>query len=253
MIARLAAAAEIAPGERVYAGKGVHGRLVELLGRRILGEALAPETPLPREAELAQQLGSSRTAIREALKVLSAKGLVETRQKLGAKVRARRFWNLLDPDVLAWQAAEGASADFTRDLVELRRMVEPAAARLAASRRSDGELAAIEAATAQMRASLGDATAYYRADLAFHRAIFAACGNALVDRLGAIVTAVLEVSFRLQQRSLIPFEVGLAMHEQVLGAIRRQDAEGAAAAMLEIIEEARVELERASQHPEPGL
>jgi DNA-binding FadR family transcriptional regulator len=251
MSIRLAGSGEVAPEERVYAAKGVHGRLVELLGRRILGEALAPESPLPREAELAQQLGSSRTAIREALKVLSAKGLVETRQKLGARVRARRFWNLLDPDVLAWQAAEGASAGFTRDLVELRRMVEPAAARLAAERRSPEELVSIDAATARMRLSLGDATAYYRADLAFHRAIFAACGNALVDRLGAIVTAVLEVSFRLQLRSLIPFEVGLAMHERVLDAIRRQDTDGAAAAMLDIIEEARIELERASSNPEP--
>ncbi|MFO1066986.1 MAG: FCD domain-containing protein [Geminicoccaceae bacterium] len=233
-------------GARVYAARGVHGRLVELFGRRILGEALPPGALLPREAELALQEGASRTAIREALKVLSAKGLVETRQKTGTRVRPRQFWNLLDPDVLAWQAAEGTSQALTAHLVELRRMIEPAAARLAAGRRSAAELAAIEAAARAMRASLGDPAAYYEADLAFHRAIFAACGNPLVDRLGAIVAAVLEVSFRLQQRSLLPFERGLALHERVLAAIAASDAAAADAAMLDIIEAARVELDRAA-------
>jgi GntR family galactonate operon transcriptional repressor len=239
------AAGEVPVGRaRVYAARGLHGRLVEKLGRRILGESLPPGASLPREAELAQQEGASRTAIREALKVLSAKGLVETRQKLGTRVRPRRHWNLLDPDVLAWQAAEGASPTLTAHLVELRRMVEPAAARLAALRRSPNELAVIEAAAAAMRASLGDAAAYYEADLAFHRAIFAASGNPLVDRLGAIVAAVLEVSFRLQQRSLIPFERGLVLHERVAQAIAAADLAGAEAAMLDIIEAARLELDR---------
>lgn len=238
-------AGDTAGGARIYAARGVHGRLVEVLGRRILGESLPPGAMLPREAELALQQGASRTAIREALKVLSAKGLVETRQKLGTRVRPRRHWNLLDPDVLAWQAAEGSSPALTAHLVELRRMIEPAAARLAAGRRSADQLAAIMSAAAAMRASLGDSAAYYEADLAFHRAIFAASGNPLVDRLGAIVAAVLAVSFRLQQRSLIPFERGLSLHERVASAIAAADAPGAEAAMLDIIEAARVELDRA--------
>ena len=92
---------------RVYPTRGVHGRLVEQIGRRILGGELAPGAMLPREAELVQELGISRTAVREAIKVLAAKGLVESRQKLGMRVRPERAWNLLDPDVLAWQAASG--------------------------------------------------------------------------------------------------------------------------------------------------
>ncbi len=231
---------------RIYRPRGVHGRLVELLGRRIMGERLRPGSLLPREAELAQQQGASRTAIREALKVLSAKGLVETRRRLGTRVRARADWNLLDPDVLAWQAAEGGSPALTQQLVELRRMVEPEAARLAALRRSADELAAISAAAAAMRASLGDPAAYYAADLAFHRALFAASGNPLIDRLGVIVSAVLAVSFRLQQRSLLPFEHGLALHERVRDAIAAGDGPGAEAAMLDIIETARLELDRAT-------
>ena len=108
-------------------------------------------------------------------------------------------------------------------LVELRRMIEPAAARLAATRRSADQLQALAAALADMTAAVDDPLAYYRADLAFHRALFAASGNPFVDRLGAIVSAVLEVSFRLQRRSLIPMAVGLAMHGRVLDAIRARD------------------------------
>ena len=222
----------------------MHGRLVEQIGRRILGGELAPGAMLPREAELVQELGISRTAVREAIKVLAAKGLVESRQKLGMRVRPERAWNLLDPDVLAWQAASGPSPELTAHLVELRRMIEPAAARLAATRRSAEQLQALASALADMTAAVDDPLAYYRADLAFHRAVFAASGNPFVDRLGAIVSAVLEVSFRLQRRSLIPMAVGLAMHERVLAAVRARDADAAERAMDEIIEEARIELEQ---------
>ena len=222
----------------------MHGRLVEQIGRRILGGELAPGAMLPREAELVQELGISRTAVREAIKVLAAKGLVESRQKLGMRVRPERAWNLLDPDVLAWQAASGPSPELIEHLVELRRMIEPAAARLAATRRSAEQLQALASALADMTAAVDDPLAYYRADLAFHRAVFAASGNPFVDRLGAIVSAVLEVSFRLQRRSLIPMAVGLAMHERVLDAVRARDADAAERAMDEIIEEARIELEQ---------
>ena len=208
--------ATLAAGDatRIYPTRGVHGRLVEQIGRRILGGELAPGAMLPREAELVRELGISRTAVREAIKVLAAKGLVESRQKLGMRVRPERAWNLLDPDVLAWQAASGPSPELIEHLVELRRMIEPAAARLA-----------------------------------FYRAVFAASGNPFVDRLGAIVSAVLEVSFRLQRRSLLPMALGLAMHERVLAAIRAHDADTAERVMHEIIEEARIELAHATGAP----
>ena len=231
---------------RTYPTRGVHGRLVEVIGQRIVGDALAPGTDLPREVELMDEFQASRTAVREAIKVLAAKGLVESRQKRGMRVRAQDEWNLLDPDVLAWYAASSPSPELVGQMVELRRMIEPAAARLAAERRSAGELAAIEAAFAQMQAGLDDFTAYYRADLAFHRALFRASGNPFIDRLGAIVAVILEVSFRLQRRSLIPASAGLALHAPVLEAIRARDPERAEAAMLAIIDAAAIELETAA-------
>lgn len=235
-----------ADAARVYPRRGMHGRLVEAIGRRILGGELAPSAMLPREAELMQEFGASRTTVREAVKVLAAKGLVESRQRLGMRVRPRSAWNLLDPDVLAWQAAAGASPELVAHLVELRRMIEPAAARLAALRRTPEELAALEAALAAMAAAVDDPLAYYQADLAFHRAVFAASGNPFVDRLGAIVAAVLEVSFRLQRRALIPVTQGLVLHEKVAAGVRAGQAAAAERAMLAIIEAARSELERAS-------
>ena len=234
---------------RIYPTRGVHGRLVEQIGRRILGGELAPGAMLPREAELVRELGISRTAVREAIKVLAAKGLVESRQRLGMRVRPARAWNLLDPDVLAWQSASDPSPELIEHMVELRRMIEPAAARLAATRHSAEELAAISTALAGMTAAVDDPLAYYHADLAFHRAVFAASGNPFVDRLGAIVSAVLEVSFRLQRRSLLPMALGLAMHERVLAAIRAHDADTAERVMHEIIEKARIELAHATGAP----
>jgi DNA-binding FadR family transcriptional regulator len=231
---------------RTYPTRGVHGRLVEAIGQRIVGDALAPGTDLPREVELMDEFQASRTAVREAIKVLAAKGLIESRQKRGMRVRPQDDWNLLDPDVLAWYAASSPSAGLVAQMVELRRMIEPSAARLAAERRSVAELAAIERAFADMQGGLDDLVAYYRADLAFHRALFRASGNPFIDRLGAIVTVILEVSFRLQQRSLIPASTGLALHEPVLDAIRRQDPAAAERAMLAVIEAASVELATAA-------
>ncbi len=231
---------------RTYPTRGVHGRLVELIGQRIVGDALAPGTALPREVELMDEFQASRTAVREAIKVLAAKGLVESRPKRGMRVRVQDDWNMLDPDVLAWYAASGPSAELVAQMVELRQMIEPAAARLAAERRTRAQLRAIEAAFAGMRAGLDDLVAYYRADLAFHRALFRASGNPFIDRLGAIVEVILEVSFRLQRRSLIPAAAGLALHEPVLVAIRARDAGRAEAAMLAIIEAAALELRTAT-------
>jgi DNA-binding FadR family transcriptional regulator len=89
--------------ERAYPGRGLHGRVIRELGLRIVGGALPPGSSLPNEDELGAELGVSRTVVREAVKVLLAKGLVEVRPRTGTRVRPRRSWHLLDPDVVAWQ------------------------------------------------------------------------------------------------------------------------------------------------------
>src|SRR5437867_4809520 len=125
-----------------YPEQSLHGRIVHAIGRRILGGDLQPGDLLPAEPEL----GASRTVVREAIKVLAAKGLVESRPKTGTRVRPRESWNLLDPDVLAWLQDGAVSEDLLRKLTEVRRIIEPAAAELAAARADGRDLAALEQA-----------------------------------------------------------------------------------------------------------
>jgi DNA-binding FadR family transcriptional regulator len=227
---------------RTYGARGVHGRVVEHIGNRIVRGELVEGEMLPKEAELMADLQTSRTTIREAIKVLAAKGLVETRQKRGTLVRPKSDWNLLDPDVLAWLVAGDPDPEITRLMIELRRLIEPGAARMAAARHDKAQLKALAAALDDMRTT--DVGCYYAADQAFHRALFAATGNPFIDRLGSIVDAVLAVSFGLQCRSLIPAEQGFALHARVYDRIAARDAAGAGQAMLGIINDSQAALDR---------
>jgi DNA-binding FadR family transcriptional regulator len=121
---------------RLYPSKALHGQVAHKIGRRIAEGSISTGALLPREAELASQFGVSRQAIREALKVLAAKGLVASRRRTGTHVLPRSSWNLLDPDVLAWHPPERVPRDLLKDLIELRFLIEPAAAEAAASRAS---------------------------------------------------------------------------------------------------------------------
>src|SRR5712691_7528345 len=125
--------------ERTYPRRGLHGELVHDIGVRILRGELEPGDALPTEGE-APGATVSRTVVREAIKVLAAKGLVEARPKTGTQVRERRYWNLMDPDVLAWRLEANPSDEFYFDVFELRRLIEPAAAAMAATRASAEEV-----------------------------------------------------------------------------------------------------------------
>src|SRR5206468_12646009 len=165
-------------GRSQYPEQSLHGRIVHAIGRRIVTGNLQPGELLPAEPEL----GASRTVVREAVKVLAAKGLVESRPKTGTRVRPRDAWNLLDPDVLAWQQDGAVDDALLRKLTEVRRIIEPAAAELAAARADVRDVAAMEDAfqqmeeTAQARAGT-DFEAFVQADMRFHLAILQACRN----------------------------------------------------------------------------
>jgi DNA-binding FadR family transcriptional regulator len=105
--------------------RNLHGHVTQELGVRIVSGALRPGDALPREEVLAEQMAVSRTALREAMRVLSAKGLVEARPKVGTRVREERYWQQLDADVLAWRCASMPTADFVQKLAEMREIFEP--------------------------------------------------------------------------------------------------------------------------------
>jgi DNA-binding FadR family transcriptional regulator len=199
----------------------IHDFLADQLGSEIIGGAFPPGTLLPAEAELRKRFGVSRTALREAFRALNAKGLIVSRTKIGTRVRHKTEWNMLDPDVLAWHLKTAPNEDFINDLFELREMVEPAAAALAAAGRTDTTLAPIASAYADMvRYKNGGTGELIQADLRFHQAILEATGNYFVGAFGSLIHAALIGSFELGWRGAATIEDDrLLQHRAVLDAI----------------------------------
>lgn len=221
------------PTSRLYPSDPIHGRVAHDIGRKIVSGAIPQGANLPRESELSEQFSVSRQAIREALKVLAAKGLIVSRRRAGTKVTPRAVWNLLDPDVVAWHPAGEMQAGFHRDLFELRRLIEPAAAALAAQRADESAIERIGASIEAMRGLVGDTERFQKAIVEFHMSVFAASGNDLIERLNIILGPLLAASFRSLPAPfpLEDFENAVAAIEPVYAAIRSRDAEAARAAM----------------------
>ena len=220
-------------GGGFYPRRGLHGQLVDSLGREIVtGHYAAGETIDVNALQAEREV--SKTALREALRVLAGKGLVEARQKRGTIVRPEATWNLLDPDVLRWQFGE-AGRQMLEALTEVRAIVEPPAARLAAERRTDADVEALEQALERMVETAEDPSAHAAADVRFHRVLLAASGNDLLARIGAVFDAVLRARDELVHREGRHLDDFRGPHEAVLGAIRDQDAERAHEAMRELI------------------
>jgi DNA-binding FadR family transcriptional regulator len=217
--------------ERTYPRRGLHGQVVHDLGLGIVSGEIAPGDKLPIDEEAA----ASRTVLREAVKVLAAKGLVQSRPKTGTRVRERRYWNLMDPDVLLWRLEADTGDAFLLDVFEVRERIEPAAAALAAKRATPGAVEELAAAFAEMQDSYGDIDRYVAADLGFHAVILEACGNELLEQIGSTLRAVFRVSFARTAQAPGSSERALPLHGDVLEAIRAGDADAAELAMLDLI------------------
>ncbi|WP_416958823.1 FadR/GntR family transcriptional regulator [Streptomyces sp. Agncl-13] len=229
-----------------YARRGVHGQTVELLARRILGGEI-PEGATLDLVALQSELDVSLTALRESLKVLAAKGMVDARQRRGTFVRPRAEWNLLDADVLRWQF-EGASTSesdqaLLHNLAEVRSIIEPAAVRLAAQRRTDADLAALDGALDAMGEQGNGAAHAVEADLAFHRALLAATHNELLERMEMVIESGLAHRDRIVH-SAPHSEDPVPAHRAVLDAVRDQDPQAAEAAMRALLDQAGRDLDR---------
>ncbi|ASO20168.1 HTH-type transcriptional regulator LutR [Actinoalloteichus hoggarensis] len=233
-----------------YIGRGVHGNTVELLGARIVSGAVGEGETLDLAA-LSAELDLSITALREAIKVLTAKGLVDARQRRGTFVRPRATWNLLDVDVIRWQFAAGAADGFLRDLAEVRAVIEPAAARYAAARRTEDDLRALDEALAAMgRAVGGDPAAAADADLAWHRALLVATHNEMLVRMEIFIEPGLSERDRLVHRS--GDDDPVPSHQAVLDAVRAADADAAGAAMLALLAKSDSDLRRVTAGETPA-
>jgi DNA-binding FadR family transcriptional regulator len=221
----------------VYTRRGLHGQIVHELAARITSGRIAPGEVLDIPA-LEAELGVSRTVLREAFKVLTAKGMLDARQKRGTFVRDRSEWHLLDADLLSWRFAEQDNQPFLDQLSEVRGIVEPATARLAAARRTDEDLARLESAIAAMASAAAGIGDPVEADLAFHRALLAAAHNELLQQMEVIIAVGLAERDRLvhaEPHAQDPVPAHLA----VLDAIRSGEPERAEDAMRALLDQAR--------------
>lgn len=217
--------------------RSVQGVVTRALASLILKGEIPEGGLLPNEAELMKRFGMSRTVLRESIKTLSAKGLVESRAKIGTRVLATQRWQMFDPDILAWRMALGLDARFMTELYEIRQVIEPAAAALAAARRQPVHLDRMRAALRVMGRPGQTAQGFADADLAFHLAVLDASANSMMRGIGAVIETALATSFMLSSPVDDPERQrnSAAKHCMIADAVEAGDAPGASSAMTSVI------------------
>jgi GntR family transcriptional regulator, galactonate operon transcriptional repressor len=207
--------------------RNLYAQVVHELGQRIAAGEFPERSALPVEAELAARLGVSRNLLREAVKALASKGLVEVRTRSGTRIRPHSDWHLLDPDVLGWLDAVGQRLPHAFDLVEFRLIVEPVASRLAAMRATTEEKAAIADACSALEACIGHPHLVADRDISFHRSILAASHNSVLNHLGSLIASLMQLQVTTTTDHPGAFECGLPLHRELTEAINRGDAQAA--------------------------
>ena len=223
--------------------KNAHGNTVDHLGRAIMSGRYPPGGTIPPEPLLCDELGVSRTVVREAVKSLIAKGLVSSGPKVGTRVLPADQWNWFDPDVVLWQSKVGLTREYLRDLQELRRVVEPAAVRMAAERATSEDIAGIEAAFEGMRHAVEEGGDYVTYDLRFHQGLLNACHNRMLVQMGKALSALLRTSFEISTTRKNGPRISLPLHRAVLDAVAAHEPARAEKAILKLIDGARDDIE----------
>ncbi|MDR5781727.1 FadR/GntR family transcriptional regulator [Caballeronia sp. LZ065] len=220
--------------------KSMHGRIVQELGMQIVSGVFAPGQRLPAEPALCESYGVSRPVLREATRVLVAKGLVVSKPRVGSVVRPRDEWHMLDPDVLVWAISRLPEGEFFRSLMTVRQVIEPAAAALAAISASEEDIARIGAAFDRMeRAQTADELLV--PDLEFHRAIMTATHNDMLAYIGNMLSLALSESIKLTSRHPNTHALSLPRHKAIFTAIANRDALGARQASVVQLDNARAD------------
>jgi DNA-binding FadR family transcriptional regulator len=223
----------------------LHATVLHEIGGKIVRGELAPGEPLPNADDWSAKRGISRTVLREVIKVLAGKGLLESRPKIGTRVRPRSDWNFLDPDVLAWRYASARGARDASELFELRRAIEPMAASLAAERASSEQVAELEALLEEMEQTADDGVRFAQPDLAFHQAILRMTGNELIGSLAALIATALLISFRLSNDNSRGQRHSMPLHRRVANRIAAGDGPSARRASLSLLDQAEGDVRQA--------
>jgi DNA-binding FadR family transcriptional regulator len=213
----------------------LHGTIARDIGVRIVSGRIAPGQVLDGEIEASERRRVSRTAYREAVRILAAKGLIESRPKIGTRASQPRHWHLLDPDVISWIFTGTPDERLLSGLFELRTVVEPAAAALAAQRRTPAQLQAMRQALDTMAATSLAVDEGQQADCVFHTALLEACGNPFLASLtSGIAAAVTWTTIFKQRKRPLPRDP-MPDHERVYEAVASRNATAARESMAELV------------------
>lgn len=216
--------------------RNLHSDVLWALGFAIVSGQYPQGSILPPDSDLLEQFDVSRTVLREALKTLAAKGLIEARARIGTRVLAKERWNLFDSDVLAWHFELGPDIAFLRSLAEVRIGIEIEAAALAAERASPEQAAMLNDCVDKMAASESPGD-FARHDLAFHKALAEASGNPFMASISALVEMALTAAFTISSPVNDPASLAetVGVHRQIAEAVRDGDVAAARAAMRDAI------------------
>lgn len=210
-------------------------QVLESLGQAIVAGKF-DSGDFPTEAEISKLFNTSRSVTREAVKMLTAKGMLTARPRSGIIAQPQECWSLLDPDVLRWMLEKKFSHDLLRHFTEMRQGLEPEAAALAARQASPAALQAIEQGLQRMvDAEHGDDD-HLEADVAFHVAVLRATGNPFYAQLDELITTALKISIRLTNR-IKGHTASISAHRRVFNAIKAGNAARASSAMKAILQE----------------
>lgn len=209
----------------------LHEQVVQQMVKQIVNGALPPVAPLPTEPELAQQFGVSRTVIREAVRVLAAKGLIVVKHGSGMRVQAPDLWNYLDPLILFELARSGRGDELLNELLEARRVLEVEAAALAAQRRTPDDLMQLHATLTRLQETLSDPDAYTRFDTLFHEQLLAMARNRVLrEALRPVAEAIRVGRFFTIRQPGSPQE-SMHGHRAIYAAIEQGDPAAARQSM----------------------
>lgn len=224
----------------------VHKDIVEALAQRILTGHWAIGETIPKEAELCIEFSVSRTVIREASRVLVSKGMLIAKPRAGTTVTPRTRWSILDPDIASWLSSNGDSHGIAHSLVEARRTIEPASARLAALRATPADLACIHEAWQRMaKYNHSDTAAFVEADIDFHTALLVASHNIIFIQLAGVVRTAMRSLFETTETVGSDPPGALALHLAVVEAVRLRQPDDAVKAMSHILDMAERDLRHA--------
>lgn len=211
-------------------------RLIKLFGKQIAQGEYGPGS-LPSEAELCERFDASRNVMREVVKVLATKRLIDAQPHRGLFVMPREKWNFLDVDVLAWALEKGDDPQLINSLIEVRGLIEPSISRWAAERATAVDLVAIESSFNEMEANVDNREVFHEADIRFHKAILLATHNVVIqqlsDAISALQRAIFDHTFLSEKRHM---ELTMREHADLFDAIRRKNPDAAELACHDMVQ-----------------